>query len=73
VSEEKMENHIPHGRGPITLSLLCPDQGGVLEETRNLEGFSVCSAVQIVVDLFCSGVGRDAAIRILDVIRDGKL
>ena len=73
VSDEKMESYVPHGRGPITLSLLCPDQRDILEETRNLEGFSVCSAVQVVVDLFCSGVGRDAAIKLLDVIRDGKL
>ena len=73
VSDEKMENYIPRGRGPITLSLLSPDQRGILEETRNLEGFSVCSAVQVVIDLFCSGVGRDAAIKLLDVIHDGKL
>ena len=73
VSDEKMTNHIPHGRGPITLSLLHPDQRGILEETRNIEGFLACSAVQVVVDLFCSGVGRDAAIKLLDVMRDGKL
>ena len=73
VSDEEMETRVPHGRGPITLSLLYPDQRGILEEARNLEGFSVCSTVQVVVDLFCSGVGRDAAIRLLDVIHDGKL
>ena len=73
VSDEGIENFILHGRGPITLSLLYPDQGGILEETRNLEGFSVCSPVQVVIDLFCSGVGRDAAIRLLEVIHSGKL
>jgi len=73
VSEEKMENYISHGRGPITLSLLYPDQRGILEEVRNIEGFWVCSPVQVVIDLFCSGVGRDAAIKLLDVIRDDKL
>jgi hypothetical protein len=73
VSDEKMDNYIPHGRGPITLSLLYPDQRGILEEVRKIEGFSVCSPVQVVIDLFCSGVGRDAAIKLLDVIRDGKL
>jgi hypothetical protein len=73
VSNEEMENYIPHGRGPITLSLLYPDQRGILEETRDIEGFSVCSAVQVVIDLFCSGAGRDAAIKLLDVIHDGEL
>jgi hypothetical protein len=73
VSDEKMENYISHGRGPITLSLLFPDQRGILKETRKMEGFSVCSPVQVVFDLFCSGVGRDAAIKLLEVIHDGKL
>jgi len=73
VSDEKMANYVPHGRGPITLSLLHPDQECILRETRKLEGFSVCSPVQVAIDLFCSGVGRDAAIKLLEVIRDGKL
>jgi len=55
------------------LSLLYPDQQPIIEETRNIEGFSVCSPVQVVIDLFCSGVGRDAAIKLLDVILGGKL
>ena len=73
VSDQKMENYVPHGRGPITLSLLYPDQRGILEDTRNIEGLSVCSPVQVVIDLFCSGVGRDAAIKLLDAIHYGKL
>ena len=66
-----MESYIPHVRGPLTLILLYPDQRGFLEENRNIEGFSVCSVVQVVIDPFCSGVGRNAAIKLLDVIRDG--
>lgn len=73
VSDEQMESYIMHGRGPITLSLLIPDQTSILEETENRECFSVCSPVQVVVDLFCSGAGRDAAIKLLDVIRNGKV
>jgi hypothetical protein len=73
VSNEKTENYLPHGHGPITLSLLYPDQQDIFEEATDMEGFSVCSAVQVVVDLFCSGVGRDAAIKLLDVLDDGKL
>jgi hypothetical protein len=73
VSDASVVSLISHGRGPITLSLLHPDQGSILQETRNVEGFSVCSPVQVVVDLFCSGAGRDAAIKFLEVIRDGKV
>lgn len=73
VSDEKLENYISHGRGPITLSLLCPDQQGILEKTREIGGFLACSPVQVVIDLFCSGVGRDAAVKLLEVIRDGKV
>ena len=73
VSDELVENYITHGRGPITLSLLIPDQASILEETETRDGFPACSPVQVVVDLFCSGAGRDAAIKFLDVIRDGKV
>lgn len=73
VSNEKVKNYIVHGRGPISLSLLVPDQASILEETETRDGFSVCSPVQVVVDLFCSGAGRDAAIKFLEVIRNGNV
>ena len=73
VSNEKVKNYVVHGRGPISLSLLVPDQASVLEETVTKDGFSVCSPVQVAIDLFCSGVGRDAAIKFLEVIRNGKV
>ena len=72
VSNGKMKNHIPSGLGPITLSLLHPDQQDILKETREMEGFSVSSPVQVVIDLFCSSVGRDAAIKLLEAIHGGK-
>lgn len=73
VSDEKMEDYVVHGRGPITLSLLVPDQVSILKETVTVEGFSVCSPVQVAIDLFCSGSGRDAAIKFLEVLRDGEV
>ncbi|HDQ06495.1 MAG TPA: hypothetical protein ENN36_07225 [Candidatus Bathyarchaeota archaeon] len=73
VSDKEVASKIGQGRGPITLSLLSPDQASILEETEEHEGFSVCSPVQVVVDLFCSGAGRDAAIKLLEVIRNGKV
>ncbi len=73
VSDLEVDTNIPHGRGPITLNLLCPDHPSILKETRQIEGFSVCSPIQVVIDLFCSRVGRDAAIKLLEVIHDAKL
>jgi hypothetical protein len=73
VSDKKVGGSFRQGRGPITLSLLSPDQDSILYETENRAGFSVCSPVQVVVDLFCSGTGRDGAIKLLEVIRNGKV
>ena len=38
---------------------------------RNVDEFSVCDPAQIAIDLFCSGVGRDAAVKFLEVVRGG--
>jgi len=73
VSNEDVTTVIPHGRGPIRLNLLCPDHPSILEDVKEMEGFWVCSPVQVVIDLFCSGSGRDAAIKLLEWSRDGKL
>jgi hypothetical protein len=73
VSNEQIKYNIPRGQGPVTLSLLHPDQQNILKETNRIEGFSVCSPVQVAIDLFCSGVGRDAAINFLGTIHNDKL
>ena len=73
ISDEKMKDYVPSGRGPITLSLLYPDQQDILEEARMIQGFSVCSPDQVAIDLFCSSVGRDAAVKLLEAIQNGKL
>jgi len=38
-----------------------------LKHIRTVEGFSVCSPAQIAIDLFCSGVGRDAAVKFIEM------
>jgi len=70
VSDKKIEKNIPHGLGPITVSLLQPDQKSILDETKKINGFSVCSPIQVAIDLFCSNIGRDGAIKFLEVIPD---
>jgi len=73
VSDQQIKEYIPRGQGPITLSLLYPDQQDILNETKIIDEFSVCSPIQVVIDLFCSGIGRDGAMKFLEIIRDGKL
>ena len=73
VSDQQIKKYLPQGLGPITLTLLRPDQQDILNETKIIDDFSVCSPTQVVIDLFCSGVGRDGAMKFLEVIRDGKL
>ena len=67
-SSENVENSIPHGEGPITLFLLSPDHSDILEEAKMINGSFVCSPTQIAIDLFCSGVGRDAAVKLIEMI-----
>ena len=67
ISAEEIEDRIPHGEGPITLILLSPDHPDILKHTRRVEEFSTCSPTQIAIDLFCSGVGRDAAVKFIEM------
>ena len=70
-SPEKIGGMLTRGRGPVTLEVIRPDHGWILEETSNMEGFVVVDPVQVVIDLFCLGsAGRDAATRLYERIRD---
>ncbi len=71
VSDVSVEKEVAHGEGPITLFLLSPDHPDILKTVRKVEEFSVCDPVQVAIDLFCSGVGRDAAVKFLEVLRRG--
>lgn len=69
ISADGIEGRIPHGEGPITLVLLSPDHPDILKNTRRVESFSTCSPTQTVIDLFCSGIGRDAAVKFIETWR----
>jgi hypothetical protein len=73
VSDESAGRFIQQGRGPVTVNLISPDYPSILRETEKIEGFSVCAPLQVVIDLFCSGVGRDAAMKLLEAIHNGKI
>ena len=73
MSDQKVGDWIPHGQGPIMLNLLCPDHPDILEEAKQVDGVRTCSPIQVAIDLFCSGAGRDAAIKVLEAIHTGKI
>jgi hypothetical protein len=73
VSDESAGRFIQQGRGPVTVNLISPDHPSILKETEKIKGFSVCAPLQVAIDLFCSGVGRDAAMKLLEAIHNGKI
>jgi hypothetical protein len=60
--------HLEPGEGPVQVVALRPDIEGILEDSVEIGGVKVCSREQVIIDLFSSGVGRDAAIKFLEAI-----
>jgi len=71
VSDPEIESKMGHGEGAVPVTLLKPDRPEILAESREIDGLRACDRVQIVVDLFSSGYGRDAAMKFLEVIQLG--
>lgn len=72
VANPNITNSIAHGQGPITLNLLQPDHSTILVDAKDIEGFLTCNPIQILIDLYCSGIGRDAAIKFWEVIQNKR-
>ena len=66
VEDESALRYFERGEGPIQVVALRADLENIWNEMRIVDGFSVCDREQVVVDLFSSGVGRDAAIKFLE-------
>jgi hypothetical protein len=71
VSDIDVEDNIEHGEGPVQIFLLNPDKKYILANSVEANGFRVCEKFQIIVDLFSSGIGKDAAMRFLEVVQHG--
>lgn len=69
VKDSEIMDKLPRGEGPIPLILLEPDYEFILRDSQKIEGYSVCDKAQIVMDLFSSGIGRDAAYNYLNVMK----
>ncbi|MBN1683795.1 hypothetical protein JW865_09625, partial [Candidatus Bathyarchaeota archaeon] len=61
VSNMNIIEKINKGEGPIPIIFLKPDQDSILKQTNKIDGYQVCDNIQVIIDLFSSGIGRDAA------------
>jgi len=69
VEDQRVSERIPKGNGPVSINLLSADHSSILGSSVEVEGFSVCSRAQVIIDLFSSGLGRDAAIKLVEMMR----
>ncbi|MCW4012511.1 MAG: hypothetical protein NWF07_05900 [Candidatus Bathyarchaeota archaeon] len=51
------------GQGVIPVVILKPDRPDIFKESKEIQSVSVCEKIQIAIDLYSSGIGRDAAIQ----------
>jgi len=72
VANDEATSYVEQGEGAIPVVFLKSDRPEIFGGSKNVDGSRVCDDIQVVIDLFSSGVGRDAAIKFLGVIRDGK-
>ena len=69
VEDIRVSDKIPKGNGPISINLLSTDHQDILDSPVEMDGFSICSKAQVIIDLFSSGLGRDAAIKLVEIVR----
>lgn len=51
------------GEGVIPVVLLKPDRSDIISESKKVNNVNICEKIQIIIDLYSSGIGRDAAIK----------
>jgi len=61
VSDLKIVEKIQKGDGPIPVIFLKPDQDSILKDVIEIDNYKVCDKIQVIIDLFSSGIGKDAA------------
>lgn len=64
-------NDLESGQGPIPIIFLKVDNNDILEHRNMIKDKYVCDKTQVIIDLFSSGIGKEAAYQFLKVIRNG--
>ncbi len=68
IEEKTALNLIERGEGAIQVIALRPDLENIIMERKKIDNSYVCDKQQIIIDLFSSGTGRDAAIKFLEAV-----
>jgi hypothetical protein len=72
IDEESIINQITRGEGPIKIWLIDADYDFILRNRKKIGDYYVCDKEQIIIDLFSSGIGRDAAYKFLKVTENDR-
>ena len=60
--------NIEKGEGVIPVVLLKTDRSDIMSDSKMVNNVNICGKIQLIIDLYSSGIGRDAAIK---YYRDG--
>lgn len=66
IEKEDSLDLLEKGEGPIQVIVLRADLENIMKEKKIIDEYYVCDRAQIIIDLFSSGLGRDAAIKFLE-------
>ena len=56
-------NSLEKGEGTIPVEILNPDRSDIFLNSTPLNNTNLCEKMQVIIDLYSSGLGRDAAIK----------
>ncbi|MBD3170973.1 hypothetical protein GF326_00735 [Candidatus Bathyarchaeota archaeon] len=55
--------NIEQGEGVVPIVILKPDRLDIMKNKTIIHDIHICDKIQVIIDLYSSGVGRDAAIK----------
>jgi hypothetical protein len=68
IEDEARLGQIERGDGAIQVIALRPDLENIIYNRKKVNHIYVCDKIQIIIDLFSIGTGRDAAIKFLETL-----
>ncbi|MBD3207694.1 hypothetical protein GF319_15300 [Candidatus Bathyarchaeota archaeon] len=63
VQNHKGLNNLEKGEGITPVIILKTDRPDIMSESVTVNNLTVCGKIQVIIDLYSSGIGRDAAIK----------
>ena len=73
IRDPNVLNHLEKGEGAIPVIVLKPDRPDIFLDSFRINDTVICEKMQVLIDLYSSGLGRNAAIRFYrDMIWKGE-